>query len=77
MKTVSGDLDKAEFVNLMKTRMKGTPTEVLEKLFGAFDTDNSGKISFSELATSLSVLSKGTPEEKLKVILQRLQRIKR
>ena len=34
-------------------------------LFGQMDSDKSGSVSFTELATSLSVVGKGTTDEKL------------
>lgn len=53
----------------MKERMKGVTEFQVDALFEAMDKDNSGTISFSELAVSLSVLSKGTPQEKLSVCI--------
>lgn len=37
-------------------------------MFAAFDKDGSGKIDFKELATGLSLVSKGTTVEKLTIL---------
>lgn len=68
-KDKSGELDMQEFQNLLKSKVALT-NEGLEKLFHVMDTDNSGTVSFKELASSLSVLGKGTVEEKLKIAFQ-------
>merc|ERR1711880_20535 len=60
----TGELDFAQFVSIMKGRI--TMDEAgYKQLFTAMDTDNSGTIDFQELATNLSVVGKGTVEEKL------------
>ena len=71
-KDKSGELDKNEFKELFKNRMKhmNTNEEQLGKLFIAFDTDKSGTISFKEMATSLNIFGKGTPEEKLEYLFE-------
>eukprot|EP01091_Cochliopodium_minus_P004921 TRINITY_DN14827_c0_g1_i1.p1 TRINITY_DN14827_c0_g1~~TRINITY_DN14827_c0_g1_i1.p1 ORF type:complete len:184 (+),score=57.28 TRINITY_DN14827_c0_g1_i1:40-591(+) len=61
----SGELDPKEFKNLLKTRMSLTD-EGFQKLFQMMDTDGSGTVSFKELATALSMVGKGTAEDKLK-----------
>jgi len=43
----------------------GIADSTLDSFFTSFDGDGSGSVNFSELATALSVLSKGTAEEKL------------
>jgi len=69
-KDKSGELDETEFRNLLKEAKILNVTNETEysQLFKTFDADNSGTISFSEVATSLSVLSKGTAEDKLKYL---------
>jgi Ca2+-binding EF-hand superfamily protein len=37
-------------------------------LFALFDTNADGKISFAEFVTALSVMTRGTPKQKLEVI---------
>merc|ERR1712232_1460579 len=60
----SGELDLAEFKALMKTKMPMTDAQY-DNLFALFDADNSGTVSFKELASSLSVAGKGSLEDKL------------
>ena len=60
----SGELDYAQFAQIIKGRI--TMDEAgYKNLFQQMDGDNSGTISFQELATNLSVVGKGTAEEKL------------
>ncbi len=65
--SIAGELDKTEFKTLFKSRVKGINDDQLDKLFSAFDSDASGKITFKELVVALSLMSKGTGEDKLKV----------
>merc|ERR1711991_1043529 len=60
----TGELDFSQFVSIMKGRI--TMDEAgYKNLFTHMDTDNSGTISFQELATNLSVVGKGSADEKL------------
>merc|ERR1711924_397109 len=60
----TGELNFDSFVAIIKGRI--TMDEAgYKNLFTQMDTDNSGTISFQELATNLSVVGKGTAEEKL------------
>ena len=45
--------------------MVGSTPEQIHALFRVFDTDGSGTISFKELATALSIISKGDNKDKL------------
>lgn len=60
----SGELDVKSFILLMKPRVPMDETGY-RTLFHQMDADGSGTISFNELATNLSVIGKGTVEEKL------------
>ena len=55
----SGELDFDEFVVLFKDRIP-MDEEGYKKLFSQMDADGGGTVSFQELATSLSVIGKGT-----------------
>jgi len=69
-KDKSGELDKQEFRNLMRSRMKGATDAQLDALFAAFDSDNSKTVSFKELALALSVVAKGSIESRLELIFE-------
>jgi hypothetical protein len=74
-KDKSGDLDFAEFKALMKKELKTEMTDdTLQALFSAFDKDGSGKVDFKELATGLSLVSKGTTVEKLTILFNSYDR---
>lgn len=60
----SGALDFKEFVSLLRTRIPMDEAGY-QSLFNQMDSDRSGTVSFAELATSLSVVGKGTSDEKL------------
>merc|ERR1711991_257131 len=60
----TGELDLKAFIGLLKARIPMDEAGY-KNLFAQMDTDNSGTVSFTELATSLSVVGKGTAEEKL------------
>jgi len=65
-KDKSGELDEAEFKNLLKTNiLKGCDDATFKSMFKVFDADGSGTVSFKELATAMSLLGKGTAETKL------------
>ncbi len=60
----SGELDFKEFVGLLKSRIPMDEAGY-KNLFSHMDSDNSGTVSFAELATSLSVVGKGSSDDKL------------
>jgi Ca2+-binding EF-hand superfamily protein len=60
----SGELDFKEFVGLLKSRIPMDEAGY-KNLFSNMDHDNSGTVSFAELATSLSVVGKGSSDDKL------------
>merc|ERR1711880_36717 len=60
----TGELDFSQFVSIMKGRITMDEADY-KNLFTHMDTDNSDTISFTELATNLSVVGKGTADEKL------------
>lgn len=45
---------------------EGVGTKLADNIFRAYDSDGNGEIDFKEFMTTLSVASKGTPEQKLK-----------
>jgi len=57
-------MSKKDFVDAMKS-LRVTDTLLQDLIFNAFDTKRSGSISFQEFIRGLSVLTRGTPEEKL------------
>jgi Ca2+-binding EF-hand superfamily protein len=63
-----GQLDKAEFAKLYN-EIRPEPAELLDEIsrfvFGAFDADNSGSISFSEFLVAYSLTTKGDIRSKL------------
>uniref|UniRef100_A0A6B2L6T2 EF-hand domain-containing protein n=1 Tax=Arcella intermedia TaxID=1963864 RepID=A0A6B2L6T2_9EUKA len=63
----SGDLDFEEFRSCIREVkvFPGIHDQLLEQFFKALDHDGSGTIDFSELAAALSIMSKGSGEEKL------------
>eukprot|EP01107_Rhizomastix_libera_P003667 TRINITY_DN16326_c0_g1_i1.p1 TRINITY_DN16326_c0_g1~~TRINITY_DN16326_c0_g1_i1.p1 ORF type:complete len:192 (-),score=58.37 TRINITY_DN16326_c0_g1_i1:434-1009(-) len=69
-KDKSGELDRKEFTELFTKRfvMKGATPADVDTMFNAFDSDHSGTVSFTEMATALSVIGKGTKEEKLEYL---------
>jgi len=71
-KDKSNELDRDEFKNMLieANILKVSNDEEYTQLFKAFDADGSGTISFDEVATSLSCLSKGTAEDKLKYLFK-------
>ncbi len=61
----SGTIAKKEFKDFLKDI--GLVDDFLQDMiFNAFDTNKDGLITFKEFAESLSVLTRGTPDEKLK-----------
>lgn len=63
--TPSLEIDKAGFVKV--TKGMGINDEFLQDLiFNKFDTDKSGSVDFREFMQGLSIITRGTPEEKLK-----------
>jgi len=66
-RTRTGRLDMESFKQLVRSLQlfPGISDGTLENFFFSFDMDGSGTVEFPELATSLSVIGKGNPEEKL------------
>jgi len=63
--TPSLEINKDGFVKV--TKGMGIEDEFLQDLiFNKFDTDKSGSVDFREFMQGLSVMTRGTPEEKLK-----------
>ena len=60
-KDKSGELDQQEFREMLKVSkiLKVSNDAEYDNLFKTFDADGNGTISFEEVATSLSILSKG------------------
>jgi Ca2+-binding EF-hand superfamily protein len=62
--TPSGAINKRDFKELMKG--VGVQDPFLQDLiFGTFDRDKDGNINFKEFVTGLSVITRGSPDEKL------------
>eukprot|EP01101_Sappina_pedata_P011522 TRINITY_DN7761_c0_g1_i1.p1 TRINITY_DN7761_c0_g1~~TRINITY_DN7761_c0_g1_i1.p1 ORF type:complete len:186 (-),score=61.99 TRINITY_DN7761_c0_g1_i1:19-576(-) len=57
-------ISKAEFKEVMR-QMGVVDTFLQELIFTAFDTNKDGNISFPEFVSSLSTMTRGTPDEKL------------
>lgn len=65
----NGKITSDQFISSLSknSQIKDKNSEkYLKKLFQAFDKDESGQIDFSEYMIALSMLKKGTAEEKLK-----------
>lgn len=63
--TSRGGIDKATFEHCLGP-LGVARNLITERLFAFFDQDSNGRIDFSELVCGLSVLCKGTREEKIK-----------
>eukprot|EP00727_Mastigamoeba_balamuthi_P008165 m51a1_g397 putative calcium-binding protein (189) ;mRNA; f:709736-710669 len=67
--TPQGVLSRAEFVGIIA--QMGVHDEFLQGVvFSVFDSNKDGFISFMEFATALSVMIRGTPDEKLEFAFQ-------
>ena len=66
----NGQMTKEQFLTLYKNFFPGEmdSMEFSDQVFRTFDTNNDGFISFREFLFAISVLSIGTPEEKLSMI---------
>jgi Ca2+-binding EF-hand superfamily protein len=65
--TPSGAINKRDFKELMKG--VGVQDPFLQDLiFGTFDRDKDGNINFKEFVTGLSVITRGSPDEKLECL---------
>ena len=65
--TTEGELNKQQFDEICTSIFTTKPPETIsKKLFNSFDLNKDGFVSFRELMTSLSLIMKGTNEEKLK-----------
>jgi Ca2+-binding EF-hand superfamily protein len=62
--TPTGTLTRKEFRDVMK-QMEFSDASVQDLIFGVFDIDRDGVISFKEFILSLSSMTRGTPDEKL------------
>lgn len=62
--TPSGVIDKLEFKEVMK-QMGVVDNFLQDLIFNVFDDDKDGCIDFQEFVNALSVMTRGTPEEKL------------
>jgi Ca2+-binding EF-hand superfamily protein len=56
---------KGVLINQVQCWSEGAQFLFLERLFNAFDVDNSNSIDCEEFMTGLSIFLKGTPEEKM------------
>jgi len=63
----SGLVDRAAFTRAL-TAIGITDKLLIEQHFSAFDVDKNGEIDFREFACGLSIVLKGTPEERLKLM---------
>lgn len=63
-----GRLEKDAFLRIYRKvfPFPGDPGEFANRLFAAFDENNSGVIDFREFVCGLSIVSCGTVDEKLK-----------
>ncbi|KJE97836.1 hypothetical protein CAOG_07924 [Capsaspora owczarzaki ATCC 30864] len=64
-----GQIDRARFEQGLR-EVGCTDPLVIEENFKAFDTDGNGMISFAEFVCGLSVLTRGTPDEKLALMFR-------
>jgi len=71
-KNKSGSLDMEEFSKLLieQKLFPGLSNESLKQLFQSFDSDNSGSLDFKEIATSFSIVMRGTLEQKLEYMFE-------
>lgn len=62
----NGRLNREEFVLFFERVFpSGNPSQFAEYLFGVFDADHNGAIDFKEFILPLSLVLRGTPDEKL------------
>eukprot|EP01094_Clydonella_sp_ATCC50884_P023383 TRINITY_DN558_c0_g1_i1.p1 TRINITY_DN558_c0_g1~~TRINITY_DN558_c0_g1_i1.p1 ORF type:complete len:194 (-),score=74.67 TRINITY_DN558_c0_g1_i1:477-1058(-) len=61
----SGTIAKEEFIEAME-QMGVVDTFLQNTLFNVFDANADGEISFSEFVQALSIMTRGTPNEKLR-----------
>jgi Ca2+-binding EF-hand superfamily protein len=64
----AGGIDKTTFVRCLGP-LGVKRNLVTERIFSFFDQDGDGKIDFRELVCGLSVLCKGSQEEKIECVL--------
>jgi len=62
--TPQGAINKVEFKEVMK-QMGVVDNFLQDLIFNVFDTDKDGSINFREFVFALSVMTRGTPDEKL------------
>lgn len=62
----SGQLSEEEFIKIFRQFFPfGDPTDYCHYLFKVFDVDNSKHIDFKEFIVTLSITSRGSPDQKL------------
>ena len=62
-----GRMNKTDFIALYgRIYAKGDVSKIGNQLFRAFDQDDSGFIDFREFMATMSIATKGNPDEKLK-----------
>ncbi|XP_002124905.2 visinin-like protein 1 [Ciona intestinalis] len=61
----TGYLTRTEFVALYKKMFVGDSSQFAEQAFRTYDRDGSGEIDFREFMCALSLMSRGTVDEKL------------
>lgn len=62
--TPQGVISKTEFKEVMK-QMGVVDNFLQDLIFNVFDTNKDGTINFQEFVAALSVMTRGTPDEKL------------
>jgi len=67
--TTQGVINKTVFKELMK-QMGVLDSFLQDLIFNAFDANHDGNINFQEFVTSLSVMTRGDPSEKLEFAFQ-------
>jgi len=67
--TPQGAINKVEFKEVMK-QMGVVDNFLQDLIFNVFDTDKDGSINFREFVFALSVMTRGTPDEKLEFAFQ-------
>jgi Ca2+-binding EF-hand superfamily protein len=61
----AGVIEKSEFRKALRGYNLSSRF-IQEMLFNAFDVDGDGRVSFHDFVTALSVITRGTPDERLR-----------